>query len=70
MKQVSIYTDYVTLGQVLKMLNFVQTGGETKVFLLTHEVKVNGECENRRGRKLFPATTLSIDEDEFTITKK
>lgn len=70
MKQVPIYTDYVTLGQVLKMLNFVQTGGETKIFLLTHNVMVNGKSENRRGRKLFPDMKLSIDEDEFTIIKK
>ncbi len=70
MKQVPIYTDYVTLGQVLKMLNFVQTGGETKSFLLTHDIKVNGENESRRGRKLFPDMTLSIDDDEFTVVKK
>lgn len=51
MKDVAI-TQTITLGQLLKKINVVQSGGETKLFLQTHHVTVNGIPEQRRGRKL------------------
>ena len=51
-KKILIHTDYITLGQLLKLARIVEEGGEAKAYLATHEIKVNGENENRRGRKL------------------
>lgn len=51
-KKILIHTDYITLGQLLKLARIVEEGGEAKAYLATHEIKVNGEDENRRGRKL------------------
>ena len=39
--------DYVTLGQILKFLDLVQTGGEEKIFLAENNVTFNGEKEER-----------------------
>ena len=41
------------LDQFLKWHNFVSSGGEAKTFIKTGNVKVNGEIETRRGRKLM-----------------
>ncbi|EUJ17445.1 S4 domain-containing protein YaaA [Listeria kieliensis] len=49
---VTIDSDYVTLGQLLQMLDVVESGGMAKAFLSEHPIYVNGEQDNRRGRKL------------------
>ena len=53
MKQVKIITEYITLGQLLKFLGIVSSGHEVKQFLNDETVFVNGEQEQRRGRKLY-----------------
>ena len=40
------------LDQFLKWKNLVSSGGEAKVLIKSGAVKVNGEVETRRGRKL------------------
>ena len=49
---IHIVTEFITLGQFLKFAQIIDNGGQAKAFLATTEVKVNGESENRRGRKL------------------
>ena len=43
---------YITLGQLLKLVGEVGSGGEIKPYLSEHSPLVNGQQENRRGRKL------------------
>lgn len=59
--------DYITLGQFLKIINVIQSGGEARFFLLEKTVCVNGLPENRRGRKLFLGDKVSIDGEEFIV---
>ena len=40
------------LDQFLKWKNLVSSGGEAKIFIKSGSVRVNGEIETRRGRKL------------------
>ncbi|WP_279326259.1 S4 domain-containing protein YaaA [Bacillus litorisediminis] len=68
MKSVQIETEYVTLGQFLKMIDVIGSGGLAKWFLEENEVRVNGEKEQRRGRKLKPGDKIEIpDVGEFKI---
>ena len=68
MKEIGIETEFITLGQLLKMTDTISSGGMAKWFLSEHEVFVNGEAENRRGRKLRPEDTVTISEaGEFRI---
>jgi len=69
MKELLIKTDYIELQNTLKLLNYTSSGGEAKMFLLENDVYVNGEKENRRGRKLFPNDTLKINKEEYIIKK-
>ena len=66
-KIVTIKTEYITLGQLLKFLRIVGQGGEEKASLASHTVTVNGENDNRRGRKLRPGDVVSLDEGDFEI---
>lgn len=60
MNEIRIDTEFVTLGQLLKMTDAISSGGMAKWFLSEHEVFVNGEVEDRRGRKLRHQDTVSI----------
>jgi ribosome-associated protein len=44
--------DYITLGQFIKAVNLVSSGGEAKSMLQSGAVMVNGQIETRRGCKL------------------
>ena len=60
MNKVSISTEFITLGQFLKIADIIQSGGMAKWFLSEHEVYINGEPDNRRGRKLRNGDRLDI----------
>lgn len=67
MQKVEIYTEYIKLEQFLKIADIVSTGGEAKMFLLTNEIMVNGEYENRRGRKLYKGYKVTVNSNQYQI---
>lgn len=69
MKAVKIHTDYITTGQLLKHLSLVSSGGEVKYFLRNNLVFVNGEEDNRRGKKLYPDDKIKILNETYKIVK-
>lgn len=67
MEKIKINTPYIKLGQFLKYASIIQSGGQEKIFLLTKMIFVNGEKENRRGRKLVVGDVIKIDSKEYVI---
>lgn len=67
MEKIKIYTPYIKLGQFLKLIDAVSSGGQEKIFLLTKIIKVNGEKENRRGRKLVIGDKIDIEGKGYEI---
>ncbi len=65
---IEINTEYITLGQLLKITDIASSGGEVKYLLTTLEIKVNGELENRRGKKLYKGDIVEIDGQKYPIT--
>ncbi|BCJ87469.1 S4 domain-containing protein YaaA [Effusibacillus dendaii] len=61
MRQVSIYSDEITLGQLLKHADIIGSGGEVKAFLQETKILVNGQPENRRGRKLREGDIVEVE---------
>lgn len=59
--EVQIKTEYITLGQFIKLLNILDSGGMVKAFIQEKGAIVNGELEHRRGRKLYPNDVVEID---------
>ncbi len=71
MEKIPIATESITLGQFLKYINHVTTGGEAKVILAEEDIRVDGEREHRRGRKLYPGSVVDIPEEGvYKIVKK
>ena len=60
MENVKVTTEYITLGQFLKLTNIVSSGGIVKAFLLDYKISVNDTPENRRGKKLYPGDKITI----------
>lgn len=58
---------YITLGQFLKIKDYVQSGGEAKHLIHTFSIQVNGDEENRRGRKLYPGDQVVINGEPHEI---
>ena len=63
------------LEQLLKIADLVSSGGEAKSFLLTKDVYINGEKDNRRGRKLYKNDELirkirQLEIEEFSLKKE
>ncbi|MFD1954666.1 S4 domain-containing protein YaaA [Paenibacillus thailandensis] len=70
MKEIQIRTDYIQLGQFLKLADCIQTGGHAKFFLQENEVRINGEPDDRRGRKLYAGDLVEVEGcGVFKITK-
>ncbi|MBA9085910.1 ribosome-associated protein [Fontibacillus solani] len=69
MKTISISSEYIKLDQFLKLADCVSTGGMAKALLQEGDVKVNGEVEERRGRKLYPNDIVEVtDCGSFKVT--
>ena len=60
-------SEYITLAQFLKLEGFIGSGGEAKYFLQDVEVELNGELENRRGKKLYSNDIIKLEGNEFII---
>ena len=65
--KIKINSEYITLGQLLKMTDFIQSGGEAKFAVKELHITVNGEMEDRRGRKLRSGDVNIIEDQEFTL---
>lgn len=60
MTEIKIDTEYITLGQFLKISDVISSGGMAKWFLSEYEVYINGELDQRRGRKLRAGDKVEI----------
>ena len=58
---------FITLGILLKITGVIDTGGQAKFFLSENTVLVNGEEENRRGRKLYHGDLIQVQDKSFLI---
>lgn len=56
------FEEVITLGQFLKHEGIIGTGGEAKLFLAEYEVILNGEPEDRRGKKLQDGDEIDVGE--------
>ena len=69
-KNITIKDEFIKLGQALKLSGEADTGVDAKFIIEDGKVKVNGEVENRRGRKLYNGDTFTVNNDEITVISK
>lgn len=53
-EMIAIDTAYIKLDSLLKLTNLAMSGGEAKLLIQEGYIRVNGQVETRRGRKLYP----------------
>lgn len=59
-RTVSIHTETITLGALLKWAGLAGTGGEAKTLIAARRVLVNGRVETKRGRRVAAGDLVSV----------
>lgn len=67
MQEIAIKDEYIKLGQALKLAGLVSSGVEAKILIQDGLVTVNGEVDDRRGRKLYPGDVFSLEGNEVKV---
>ncbi|MBR4777593.1 MAG: RNA-binding S4 domain-containing protein [Lachnospiraceae bacterium] len=69
-KSITIRDEFIKLGQALKLSGEADTGVDAKLIIEAGKVKVNGETEERRGRKLYNGDTFTVNNSEIEVISK
>ena len=60
--------DHITLDALLKATGLAHSGGAGKVLITDGQVRVNGELETRRGRKLRTGDRVELGGQQLLLT--
>ena len=69
MEIIKLREEFIKLGQALKAAGLVESGVEAKDVIQDGLVKVNGEVDTRRGKKLYDGDIVSFDGTDIKIEK-
>ena len=67
MYTINLNDEFIKLGQALKAAGLVSSGVEAKIVIINGEVRVNGEVELQRGKKLRDGDVVSYNGEEIKI---
>lgn len=67
MRELKLRDEYIKLGQALKAAGLVSSGLDAKMVILDGLVKVDGEVEMRRGKKLYDGAVVEFDGETFQV---
>lgn len=69
MDTIKLREDFIKLGQALKATNLVSSGADAKGAVLDGLVKVNGDVEYQRGKKLYDGDIVEFQGNSVQIKK-
>ena len=69
MEIIKLRDEYIKLGQALKAAGLVESGVDAKFVIQDGLVKVNGEVEFQRGKKLYDGDEVEFDNNIIKIVK-
>ena len=67
MEIIKIRDDFIKLGQIMKLAGLVQSGVEAQIEIQEGFVKVNGEVELQRGKKIYPGDVIEFDGQQIKV---
>ena len=70
MKVIKLRDEFIKLGQALKAADLVSDGVEAKFVIQDGLVKVNGEVDTRRGKKLYDGDIVTYEDETIKIEKQ
>ena len=59
--------EFIKLGQAMKKAGLVGSGLDAKMLIQDGQVKVNGEVDTRRGKKLYPGDSFEYDGNTVKV---
>ena len=69
MNTIAIKDEFIKLGQALKLAGLVGSGVDAKFVIQDGLVKVNGETEVQRGKKLYDGDVVTFEGETIHIVK-
>lgn len=69
MQEIKLREDFIKLGQALKAAGLVGSGVDAKFVIQDGQVKVNGQVELQRGKKLYDGDVVEYHGDLVKIVK-
>ena len=67
--EIRIRDEFIKLGQALKAAGLVGSGVDAKLVIQDGLVKVNGETEVQRGKKLYDGDVVTFEGETIHIVK-
>ena len=67
MEIIKLKDDYIKLGQALKAAGLVESGVDAKFVIQDGMVKVNGQVEIQRGKKLYNGDIVEFEGNQIKI---
>ena len=64
-----IRDEFIKLGQALKLAGVVEDGVEAKYAIQDGLVQVNGEVDQRRGRKVYEGDVITFEDQEIKVIR-
>ena len=69
MQEIKLRDEFIKLGQALKAAGLVGSGVDAKLGIQDGLVKVNGETEVQRGKKLYDGDVVTFEGETIHIVK-
>ncbi len=69
MEIIKLRDDFIKLGQALKAAGLVESGVDAKFVIQDGLVKVNGQVETQRGKKLVAGDIVEFDGNSIKISE-
>ena len=67
MNEIKIETDIIKLDSFLKWAGIACLGSEAKYYIKNQDIKVNGEIETQRGKKLTKGDIVEFNNEVYKI---
>ena len=67
--EIKIRDEFIKLRQALKLAGVVEDGVEAKCAIQDGLVQVNGEVDQRRGRKVYEGDVITFEDQEIKVIR-
>lgn len=67
MNEIKIETDIIKLDSFLKWAGIASLGSEAKFYIKNEDIKLNGEIETQRGKKLVKGDIIEFNNEFFKV---
>ncbi len=67
MEIIKIRDEFIKLGQAMKLAGLAESGVDAKIEIQEGLVKVNGEVQLQRGKKIYPGDVIEFNGQQVKV---